>query len=497
MTIFLINGCGNEDTPDPVFDAPVLSISGQSSALLKPGDAIEVSFTLDADAGNQTLRVNRGGGILDLVSLDEDATTFTYSGATVSGDLTEGEMEEFEFILIDAADQQSTPVTFTADIAVYDLITVKGEEMYEVAIPADGIVPSGIDVKFSEGRSYYITEFLEFEAGSSLTIEPGVSVYFLAGVEPSTGIIVNQGVSVTIEGTAIAPIVMTSSNILDDTAEPGDWDTFELEGTLNAVFRYVRIEYAKEGLRIDEVDASNTVEYVQSFFSEDEGFYVTDGDIHLKYLVNTKSGDTGFRLGDSYKGTLQFIINQGADHDETDFYIRENATITAANMTLLGPGKDAAEGGDILEMKSSVNLFKIYNTIIAESVDEDLKLESINVTDLDGEVVFAYSYVFNNDDPIKGDAIKFFGTFDAEGNILTNPFFNNAITGGPTPDDFTFEVIEGIAVDDFLPEIEQTSEFDPADLGGAFVSAPFVGAVQDAANDWTIGWVKNPDGTIR
>ncbi len=140
LTIFLINGCGNEDTPDPVFDAPVLSISGQSSALLKPGDAIEVSFTLDADAGNQTLRVNRGGGILDLVSLDEDATTFTYSGATVSGDLTEGEMEEFEFILIDAADQQSTPVTFTADIAVYDLITVKGEEMYEVAIPADGIV---------------------------------------------------------------------------------------------------------------------------------------------------------------------------------------------------------------------------------------------------------------------------------------------------------------------------------------------------------------------
>lgn len=500
FAVAFLSACGdddNGDNTDPEFEAPLLTLAGDDSALLKPGDAIEVGFTLDAEAGNKTLVVNRNGGILDQVALDPAATSFTYSDATVSADLTEGDTEVYEFILVDGEDQESEPVEFTANIAVYDLITVKGEELYEVTAPEGGIIGDGLAVKFSEGRSYYIAGALQFDAGSSLTIEPGVTVYFLAGAEPSVGVIALPGSSVNIEGTASAPVVMTSANTLDDTAEPGNWDTFELEGTENAVFRYVRIEYAGEGLRIDEVDASNTVEYVQSFYADGEGFYITDGDINVKYLVNTKSGDTGFRLGDAYTGTLQFIINQGSDHDETDFYIRETATIVAANLTLLGPGQDAAQGGDILEMGSTANLFKIYNTIIAESVDEDLKLEPITVTDLDGEVVFAYSYVFNNADPIKDDAINFFGTFDAEGNPVTNPFFNNALTGGPTPDDFTFEAIAGIAVDDFVPDAEQPSEFDPADLGGSFVSAPFVGAVKDAASDWTTGWVKNVDGSVR
>jgi len=491
-----ISACGgddNGDDPDPVFEAPVLSIS-DASAVLKPGEDFEVSFTLDAEAGNQTLIVNRGGGLLEQVALEAEATSEDYT-ITVSNELTEGDGEVYEFILVDVQDQQSDPVSFTVDVAVYDLTTVNGTELYAVAAPEDGIIGDGVAVKFSEGRSYYIDNSLQFDDGSSLTIEPGVTVYF--DTTASIGVIALPGSTVNVEGSATSPIVMTSANSLNDTAEPGDWDTFELEGTTNAVFRYVRTEYAVEGLRIDEVDNTNTVEYVQAFNADEEGFYITDGDIHLSYLVNTKSRDNGFRVGDGFEGTFQFIINQGFDHDETDFILRETATTTAANMTLLGPGQNADEGGDIFEMDTEVNLFKIYNTVLAESPDEDLKLQPITVTDLDGEAVFAYSFAFNNADPIKDDAIDFFGTFDAQGAIVTNPFFNNALTGGADPDDFTFDVIAGIEVDDFVPDAEQTSAFDPADLGGSFVSAPFVGAVQDAANDWTVGWVKNVDGSIR
>jgi hypothetical protein len=488
-----ISACDN-DEPDPVFDAPELSLTSDASALLKPGEEFEVSFNLNADAGNKSLIVNRDGGLLEEVTLEAEATSETYT-LTVSNELTEGDSEVYEFILVDAEDEQSDAVSFTVDVAVYDITTVNGEEVYNVAAPADGIIGDGVEVTFSEGRSYYIDNSLQFDAGSSLTIEPGVTVYF--DTTASIGVIALPGSSVNIEGTADAPVVMTSVNTLNNTAEPGDWDTFELEGTTNAIFRYVRTEYAVEGLRVDEVDNSNTIEYVQAFNAEEEGFYITDGNVHLSYLVNTKSRDNGFRVGDNFQGTFQFIINQGFDHDETDFILRETATTTAANMTLLGPGQNADEGGDIFEMDTELNLFKIYNTVLAESPDEDLKLQPITVTDLDGEAVFAYSFTFNNADPIKDDAIDFFGTFDAQGAIVTNPFFNNALTGGAVPADFTFDVIAGIAVDDFVPDAEEASAFDPADLGGSFVSAPFVGAIQNAENDWTVGWVKNVDGSIR
>ena len=95
--------------------------------------------------------------------------------------------------------------------------------------------------------------------------------------------------------------------------------------------------------------------------------------------------------------------------------------------------------------------------------------------------------------------MDFFGTFDANGNPLTNPFFNNALSGGESPDDFVFETIPGIGVDQFVPSSTVTAleNFDPSTVNPVFESATFVGAVENTANDWTVGWAKNPDGTIR
>lgn len=497
LTLTIVS-CSDSDDPKEKAEKPTISIDGDSTAVVKNGENINVKLMLNAPGGIKSLVVNKGGGFLEEIPLQGEST-YTYASQSVAEDAEEGDEYAFEFILVDAQNQESTPVTFTAKAAKYDQITVGGKELYEVVIPTDGIVTSGTNMNFVEGRDYYINEALLFQDGSSLSIEPGVTLYLLAEQNPSVGIETETGTAVNIEGTTTNPVVMTSSKVLTDNAEPGDWDTFEIEEVQNATVKYLRTEYAGEGFRVDNCDNTNTVEYIQSFRSNGEGIYVSDNNINLKYLVNTKSNDSGFRFGDAYNGKIQFVINVGADNDESEFYLRETASVTAANITLLGPGMDAEKGGDLIQIKSTANTFKIYNSIVAESVDEDLKFDGdMPITDLNGANVLAYSYFFKNKDPLKDNAALFFGTFDAAGNLATNPFFNNAISIN-AEGDIEFEIIEGIGVDDFIPDTMITAKesFDPSTIDTFFTSVTFVGAVENESNDWTKGWVKNPDGTIR
>ncbi|RPD93378.1 hypothetical protein EGM88_12815 [Aureibaculum marinum] len=498
LIIFALASCSSDDDPKELPAIPILSIDGDNEVVVKNGETIHVTLSLNAAGGNKSLVVNKGGGFLEEIPLNATASTYTYSNQSVDENAEEGEEIEFEFILVDTENQESSAVSFKVFSAKYDLITIGSEKVYDVNI-SGGVVESGTNIKFIEGRNYYISEDVTFLDGSSLNIESGVTVYLNAGQEPSVGIKAESGTLVDIQGTATNPVVMTSSKTLTGDAKAGDWDTFELEDMSNAVVRFLRSEYADTGLRLDNCDNTNTVEYIQSFMSSGEGIYITDNNINLKYLINTKSEDSGYRIGDDYNGKMQFIINVGADNDESEFYVRENASVIAANMTLLGPGEDAEEGGDLIEIKSEANTFKIYSSIVAESVDEDIKFSGdMPITDLNGVNVLAYSYFFNNDDPLKDNASDFFGTFNEDGSLATNPFFNNAIAL-EEDGDIDFEKIDGIGVDDFIPDATVTAKesFDPSTIDSFFTSVTFVGAVENEANDWTKGWVKNPDGSIR
>ena len=501
LVLSLFTSCGDDDDDPPV--APTIAIDGDAAIIAKTGEAFSVTFTLNAPGGNRELAVYTNGGLLETVDLNANAATFTYDTQEVPAEAEEGEELLYQFSLVDLADQESPRVDLTINAARYDQITIGSESLYNVTIPQDGIVEGGTSITFSEGRSYYITGSLSFDNGSSLTIEEGVTVYMEQATDDALKVAINlnPGTAVSVIGTSTAPVVMTSSSVLTGVPGPGDWNRFNVDGTTNATVRYLRTEYASEGLRLDDLDDTNTIEYVQTYLSQDEGVYITDGNVNVKYMINTRSGDNGFRLGDNYQGTLQFIINYGAQHGESDVEVRETAKIMAANMTLIGAGQDSEDGDDILDIESPANnTFKIYNTIVTQATDEDIKFDGdMDITGLEGTNVLAYSYFFNNNDPLKDNAVLFFGTFDAEGNLLTNPFFNNALSGGPDRNSIVFEAIAGIGVDDFVPDTEQPAKegFDPSTVNNIFISAPFVGAIRDADNDWTVGWTKNLDGSIR
>lgn len=489
--LFMVFSCTKED---PVYSDPTISFADGDYIEVKRGEAIVVNFNLNAEGGNKELLVYRDGGLLERVALNSTATTYTYNSQVVPATAAEGEEFEYEFALLNTQDVQSGRLALTVSTIAYDAVTIGDQSVYEVDIPADGSVESGVSLKFVTGRKYSIGETLFFQSGAELIIEEGVEIYFKEDVS----IDLTAGSNVEITGTASAPVVLTSEKVLTGGAAPGDWGTFNIRGN-EGVVHYLRLEYGTaRSFRLNGAGVGIDIAYVQAYKADGEGIMMTNGDANAKYLVATDCIGGGFRIGDDYTGNIQFAISTTSIAGEQDeFTVRETAAPRIANVTVLGPGTTVTNTHGIRLRAASAA--KIYNAVVAEFPRRGLRLnDDIVITDLNGPTVFAYSYIFNvPTDPYRDDTDHgnpFRGSLDANGD-LQNPFFNN-VTGfdGSRP---ILSDIAGIGVGDFVPAATQTSAFNPTTLGSFFSSAAFVGAIQNAENDWTRGWVKNSDGSIR
>lgn len=498
----ILSGCQKDNAID--YATPTLSVNGDAVVELKPGDAIKVILNIDGDGGAKSIVVKKGGGFLEELPVDPNATTFTYNTQTVPGDVSEGDEINYTFALNNKNDVLSQEAAITVKVALYDEVTVGNKQLYQVTIPDDGIVKSGTVVKLIKGRDYYIPASVVFENGAKLAVEAGVHVYMKASPDDPIGIQVLG--EANIEGTASDPVVFTSSGTLTPAtpAAPGDWKEFRLEGTgddsNNGLVKYIRIEYgADRAFRLSDVGAATQIDYVQVFKSSGEGIMITDGNAGLKHIVATDCEGGSYRLGDAYSGSMQFIVSVNSVYfnENDDFTIREEASPILSNVTLLGPGEDV-DNTHGLRMRADAKP-KVYNAVIAEFPRRGVRAQdNVAVTDLGGTAVLAYSYVFDVDhDAFKDNAAGFAGTFDpVTGERATNPFFNNA--GSLRDDgDYELEPIAGISTGDFVPDAETSSDFDPSTLGSFFTNAAYAGAVRNADEDWTKGWVKNPDGSLR
>lgn len=501
MAILLVStGCKKEDSP--TYNTPTISITGDATADLKPGATITVQLAINGDGGAKSILVKKGGGFLEEVPVDASATSFTYNTQTVPDNLSEGEEVVYSFALVNQNDATSSEATYTVRAATYETITVGGTQLYDIAIPTDGIVGSGSTIRLVSGRNYHLSESLTFETGSVFQVSEGVHVY--VKVNAAAPIEIDVQGEANIEGSATAPVVFTSAASLGGTPAPGDWTWLRLTGSGNASnngkVKYTRIEYGGDrAFRLSNVGAATEIEYVQVFKASGEGIMATDGNVNLKHIVATDCEGGSYRLGEAYSGYMQFLIsvNSGYFGENDDFTIREDAAPTIANVTILGGGENLTENTHGMRMRASSKP-KVYNAIIAEFPRRGLRgNDNLTVSDLSGQAVFAYSFVFKvDDDPYRDLAVPFAGTFNATtGERLTNPFHNNVtkLLNG----DFEVDEIAGIGVGDFVPDAEQTSEFDPSTINAFFSTALYVGAVNNEAGDWTKGWTKNPDGSAR
>jgi len=249
-------------------------------------------------------------------------------------------------------------------------------------------------------------------AGATLTIDPGVQFRS----EGRGTLIVTRGSKIMANGTADAPIVMSS---IDDGYEGrGEWgglvvqgfapnnncgedmpavcNTADEAGTGNhggnvsddnsGQISYLIVteggyEVAKDeeinGITLHSVGSGTTIENVMVNANQDDGIEFFGGTVNVKNLILTDNGDESIDWDDGYQGNVQFaLVRQGisakSDHGiEADSEGAKNVPFaypTIANVTFqvvnatFGEGEAAENGADDLfrfKKGTGVNLVNV------------------------------------------------------------------------------------------------------------------------------------------
>ena len=232
---------------------------------------------------------------------------------------------------------------------------------------------------------YSLTGAYIVKSGASLTIPAGTVIKATGGT--SAYIAVERGAQIFINGTAAAPVVMTSAS---DNPAPGDWGGLVIAGDAptnkgtdvttevgdllyggadandsSGSIRYLRVEYTgatfsndKEfnGVSLFGVGAGTTFEYVQSYNGGDDGIEFFGGTVNGNHLVSIGSGDDSIDFADGWQGngSYWYIANgakagiEGSNNGDNG-NAQPVTTTTLSNITIVGPVTEGAlyfkEGG--------------------------------------------------------------------------------------------------------------------------------------------------------
>lgn len=244
---------------------------------------------------------------------------------------------------------------------------------------------------FSADTIYTMSGYVVVESGAQLTIEAGTILKFENGQgADASALIVARGGKIYANGTAAAPIIMTSiadeithgeiaSPNLDETAN-GLWGGFLVMGYANVSdgdgdtegyieglpsgrdFGYfggtnnadnsgsityvsirhngIALEANKElqGLTLGGVGSGTVINHVEVVASKDDGIEIFGGTVNLNHIILSYQEDDGLDLDMNYAGTVNNLVVQqeGADADNAGFEFDgpEGTTYTSGKFTV-------------------------------------------------------------------------------------------------------------------------------------------------------------------
>ena len=260
----------------------------------------------------------------------------------------------------------------------------------------DADINAGDEVVWTSDNVYVLNGLVFVEEGATLTIEPGTVIKAQPGQGVNaSALIIAKDAKIFAEGTLDKPIIFTSIaddvTVQDDipTTQQGLWGGIivlgnaptnfvgggQIEGIPDeeprgayggdvvddnsGIIRFVSIRHGGSnigqdneinGLTLGGVGNGTTVEYVEVFANQDDGFEFFGGTVNSRYLVAAFCGDDSFDwdLGFSGKGQFWFTIqaeddgNNGAECDGGKPDDAEPfATPTIVNATFIGSGKES------------------------------------------------------------------------------------------------------------------------------------------------------------
>ncbi len=379
------------------------------------------------------------------------------------------------------------------------------------------------DVVWTSDNTYVLDGFVFVGDGETLTIEAGTVVKGKPGQgENASALIIARGGKIFAEGTPTNPIVFTAE--ADDVTDPDDlpldarglWGgviilgkavlnsspgesaiegipTSESRGIYggtdddddSGVFRYVSIRHGGtdigsgneiNGLTMGGVGRGTTIEFVEVFNNEDDGFEWFGGTVNARYLVSAFNGDDAFDYDEGFRGNGQFWFavqaeddgNRGCEcdggtdpEDGTPYAIP-----TLANLTFIGSGASSSNADNDYAVILRDNAGgKWYNSIFHDFVGTAVEIEDLASGQDSRARLEAGDIVIQN---------NLFGTFGA---------------GALSDDAFTIDYLTAAAqnnrqADPQLRGISRTTDggLDPRPAPGS----PALTGAQNLEDDWFI-----------
>jgi hypothetical protein len=524
----------SDDGPLPAY-ATANDIVGSENSLqdrVFPGTqelGVPASSALDGNAFFD--EVNYVGAFSEAESVGNSWADFTQAGTLFAplgcpaGTTEGGTLDGKTLCLIPGGNLTSNLTLSSGDDLIYEL---------------DGIVGVGVDLGADPASP------VPGGVSATLTIEPGVTV---VGADADAYLIVRRGSRLVTNGTATAPVVFTAKSAITDPSTieistKGIWGGLVINGRapINACIdagatggevdceksgegasglfggatasddsgrlRYTRVQYAGvrltnedelNGIAFQGVGSGTEVSYVQVANNLDDGFEWFGGTVSADHLVVTGVGDDSIDWTDGWTGSLQYVIaypgvspdmsgdprgfegdNRDGDNDKAPF-----SAPNVSNFTLINSGDAATQQGILLRrgMRGVIANGIVADWSVGLDIDSDQTYSNVGDGTLQIKSLFldnAENFATDGDRP--GGTTKGTPAFAAGDNIATGA---NSLSG------FTFipgatGVVPGATE-------QAVNEFPVADIGD-LEATTYVGAVEDADDDWYLGWTVDITG---
>ena len=364
--LFLIS-CGDEE----IGPAPTITVSDAPTAAL-PGEVISIEVSVNAPNGGD--RLNAFVGTTQIANIDlggqtTSAQTFDYTiptNAVIGSQVV---------ITLQASDRSSLPS---------QLVNLTVNVNDPVIVLEGNLTSQTLDAS----QSYLLKGQVFIKDGITVNIPAGTIIKGDKATKAT--LVVERGGVLNCNGTAQAPVVMTSSQGVGER-DRGDWGGLvilgkafsnqpnpAIEGISPAVFfgaenrandtdnsgtyKYLRVEYAgieltpnneTNSITMGGVGSGTTMEYLQTSYGGDDNFEWFGGAVDGKYFVSLSAWDDSFDGDYGWSGKIQFALAVRnpfyADQSQSNGFEIDNGpndndtgagtytTATFSNVTVYGP----------------------------------------------------------------------------------------------------------------------------------------------------------------
>lgn len=327
--LLVLIGCDDDEDIKP---APTLAVSGAPIAAL-PGEAVSFQVTVTAPNGGKELIATVGATTIATIDL---------AGATSSD-------QTINYIIPVSAVIGSTVVITLQATDTKNLPSLLTNVSIQVNDPVIQLGPGNLTTQTLDATKRYLLKGQVFVPnGVTITIPAGTVI--LGDKATKATLVVEKGGVLNVNGTSSAPVVMTSSQGVNER-DKGDWGGLVILGRAftnqntsaddsgspsiegidppkrfgsnvrtndaesSGTFRYLRVEYAgielspnneTNSITMGGVGSGTTMEYVQVSFGGDDGFEWFGGAVNAKYLVSLSTWDDDFDCDFGWSGKVQF-----------------------------------------------------------------------------------------------------------------------------------------------------------------------------------------------